>query len=351
MKDVEKICLGPENSMKQALNLLHEFGKRIVLVVDENNSLLGTVTDGDIRRALLKGIVMDDAIFEVMNSEPIVARESDSDEKISFLLKNFGLIHIPVVDRNNKLIDIKILEDLFEKRKYDNAIFLLAGGFGKRLHQLTKDLPKPMLKVGEKPILETIIMQFVEQGFNNFFISTHYKAEIIEEYFNNNIESGINISFINEDNPLGTAGPLGNLPDDIPDLPMIVMNADLLTKVNFEHLLDFHLENKMDITVCVKEYDFQVPYGVIKINECRIEGIEEKPSYSFFVNAGIYVLNKRMINKIDGQSYLDMTDFISAELNKSNIGAFPIHEYWLDIGRLEEFKKANQEISSKFVEI
>ena len=225
----------------------------------------------------------------------------------------------------------------------------MAGGFGTRLHPLTEKTPKPLLKIGDRPILETILEQFIDYGFHDFYISTHFKSELIKDYFKDGGLYGVNIHYIYEDVPLGTAGSLGLLPSSISDLPIIVMNGDILTKVNFEHLLDFHNSNKSDATVCVREYDFKVPYGVIETtNGCSIKSINEKPIHKFFVNAGIYVINKDLIDKIDGKRYLDMTDFLEGVINYNKVNAFPVHEYWLDIGHISEYKRANKEIYTVF---
>ncbi|MBT7556012.1 NTP transferase domain-containing protein, partial [Candidatus Woesearchaeota archaeon] len=251
-------------------------------------------------------------------------------------------------DKDGILCGLETLQNLVEKPKYDNPVFLMAGGFGTRLHPLTKNTPKPLLKVGVKPILETIIEQFINYGFHNFYISTHFKSEQIRDYFKNGELHNISIKYLHEDTPLGTAGSLGLLPNNLPDLPMIVMNGDLLTKVDFRHLLDFHGNHNCEATMCVREYDFQVPYGVVEIDNYKIKKIKEKPVHKFFVNAGIYVLSRNLINKVDGKSYLDMTDFLEKELSSDGVCPFLIHEYWLDIGRIDEYEKANREVTTVF---
>jgi len=258
------------------------------------------------------------------------------------------LLHMPVLDEYSVLCDLLTLQQLHKKPVYNNPVFIMAGGFGTRLHPLTKDTPKPLLKVGNKPILDTIIEQFVSHGFNNFYISTHFMSEKIKDNFVNKNLGDISVEFIHENEPLGTAGSLGLLPKNISKLPIIMINGDLLTKVNFSHLLDFHEDNKAQVTMCVREYDFQVPYGVVTINDHKIKEINEKPIHRFFVNAGIYVLNHNIVEKIDGNTYLDMTDFLESELDSEKVHAFPIHEYWLDIGQIDEYKKANEDIYTKF---
>ena len=221
----------------------------------------------------------------------------------------------------------------------------MAGGFGKRQHPLTESIPKPLLKVGTKPILETILKQFIECGFHLFYISTHYKAEMIRHHFGNGDKWGVTIHYIYEDTPLGTAGALGLLPKDLPDLPMLMMNSDVLTAVNYGHLLKFHQEQSGVASVCVREYDFQVPFGVIEREGYRIKNIIEKPIHKFYVNAGIYVLDPVLVKKVDGKGYLDMPTLLEKSIESGDqVNMFPVHEYWLDIGRMKEYEQAQTEI-------
>jgi dTDP-glucose pyrophosphorylase len=348
MNDWKKILLAPEDSLEHAIKVLHEGGCRIALVTDKFGVLLGTVTDGDIRRALINQLTMESPVSLIMNVDPVFVDDKINNKEILSLMSDQGFLHMPIVDKNGIICGLETLQHLMEKPKHDNPVFLMAGGFGTRLHPLTKDTPKPLLKVGEKPILETIIEQFIDYGFHNFYVSIHFKSGQIKDYFKDGKLHDINIKYIHEDIPLGTAGSLGLLPDDLPGLPIIVMNGDLLTKVDFKNLLNFHCEHNSEATMCVREYDFQVPYGVVEIDDYNIKSIKEKPVHSFFVNAGIYVLNRSLINKVDGKSYLDMTDFLEKELNNGGVNAFPIHEYWLDIGQMEEYEKANREFSNVF---
>ena len=348
MVDWKKILISPNDSLEHAIKVLQKGGCRIVLVSDENNKLLGTVTDGDIRRALINKLGMNSKISQVMNDKPIKASKSTPRKELLSIILSKGLLHMPIVDEDEVLCGLENVQHMIESPSYKNPVFILAGGFGVRLHPLTKDIPKPLLKVGNKPILETIIDQFINHGFYNFYISTHYKSKLIKEYFKDGKKYGVNIQYVNEDIPLGTAGSLGLLPKNLEDLPVIIMNGDLLTKIDFKQLLDFHSNNGTNATMCVREYDFQVPYGVVNIDGHNVKGIQEKPIHKFFVNAGIYVLNRNIINKIDGKSYLDMTEFLEKELDDGGVSAFPIHEYWIDIGRMEEYERANQDIVTIF---
>jgi dTDP-glucose pyrophosphorylase/CBS domain-containing protein len=344
VNDWRKVLLKPNDSLEYAIKVLHEGGFRIALVSDKNDMLLGTLTDGDIRRALISKLTMKSHVKLVMNCNPITVNNNTESKEIISLMSSQGLLHMPIIDENGFLCGLETLHNLIEEPKYDNPIFLMAGGFGTRLHPLTEHTPKPLLKVGLKPILENIIEQFIKYGFHNFYISTHFKSEQIMDYFKSGEKYNVNISYVHEDKPLGTAGSLGLLPKNLPDLPIIVMNGDILTRVDFNNLLNFHCENNTVATMCVREYDFQVPYGVIEIANHKIKKIEEKPIQSFFVNAGIYVLDKSLVNRMDGKSYLDMPDLLNKEINKGGVSVFPVHEYWLDIGHLNEYEKANKEI-------
>jgi len=348
LKEWTEILLKPSDTLETAIQILHAGGKRIALVADKNKKLLGTVTDGDIRRALINHVTMNCSVKEVMNSRPSTALASESPDFIISKMKSRDLLSIPLVDNYGTLVGLETLQHLLEKRRNDNPVFIMAGGFGTRLHPLTEKKPKPLLNVGNRPILETIIKRFIEVGFHNFYISTHYKAEMIREHFGDGSSMDINIEYLHEEKPLGTAGALGLLPDSMPDLPVIMMNGDILTKVDFEHLLDFHQEQNGLATMCIREYDFQVPYGVVEIEEQHVTTIVEKPVQKFFVNAGIYVLDQKLINQIDGKSYLDMPNLLEAQIeNSEHVSVFPIHEYWLDIGRMEEYESAHQAFESE----
>jgi len=349
LKDWKEILLKPTDSLEDAIQVIHYGGARIALVVDGNTKLLGTVTDGDVRRALIKHMDMDCVVDKVMNSEPITAPISEPSHIVMSKMKREGLLHVPLIDNKSTLVGLETLEHLLKDKKYDNPVFLMAGGFGTRLHPLTEKKPKPLLNVGDRPILETIISQFIDSGFHNFYISTHYKAGMIRDYFGDGSNWNIRIEYLHEEIPLGTAGSLGLLPDSLPNVPIIMMNGDLLTKVNFEHLLEFHNGHIGSATMCIREYDFEVPFGVVDIEEQYVTNIIEKPVQKFFVNAGIYVLNKKLIDCVDGRSYLDMPNLLKEQIKRGEkISVFPIHEYWLDIGRIEEYKLADKYYDKEF---
>lgn len=345
----EKTLLNSSATLSDAIKSLTECGMRIALVVDDRRKLLGTITDGDIRRALLKHNVMETKVTRFMRENPVtVSTEQDRSEVLA-IMKKMDILQIPVVDSNGHVVALEILQDLIETARYDNTVFLMAGGFGKRLYPLTKNMPKPLLMVGKRPILETILTQFIDYGFHDFYISTHYKSEMIHDHFGDGKKWGVSIQYVHEDQPMGTAGALGLLPKNISKLPIILMNGDLLTKINFRQLLNYHEEHKGLATMCVREYDFQVPYGVVRTSQGNVVSIVEKPVQKFFINAGIYVLDPRLVEKVDGLGYLDMPSLLDAQIKAGEkINSYPVHEYWLDIGRLEEYERAQNDAMGVF---
>ena len=341
--------LKPASTMEDAINILTKEALRIAIVVDGDGVILGIVTDGDIRRALVRGCTIKSSVSEFMHKKPLVASSEDSRFSIISMMKEKDLLVVPVVNKHKRVIGVETLNKLLDVKKYENPVFLMAGGFGKRLSPLTDHTPKPLLKVGSKPILETILERFVGFGFRNFFVSVHYKADMLKEYFGDGSKWGVDIQYVHEKEPLGTAGSIGLLPDTIPDLPIIVMNGDLLTKINFERLLEFHNEGGGSATMCVREYDFEVPYGIIESEGSKVKRIVEKPVHSFFVNAGIYIISPNLIRSISGIKHLDMPSLLNSKLDGGEqINVYPVHEYWVDIGRMEEYQLARENYSQEF---
>jgi len=349
MYDWRKVILKQEDTMQSAIEVLNREALRIVMVEDDRGRLVGTVTDGDIRRGLLKHLSIDAPLSKFMYTEPTTATADECRDAILAKMKKLDLLQIPILDNERNVVGLETLQHLLVQTRHDNPVFLMAGGFGKRLSPLTDHTPKPLLKVGSKPILEMILDQFVSAGFHNFYISTHHKAEMVREYFGDGGDRGISIRYIHEDEPLGTAGAIGLLPKDLPELPILMMNGDLLTKVDFEQLLNFHIKQGGEATMCVREYDFRVPYGVITAKDNCITSIVEKPVHKFFVNAGIYILSPSIISTVDGTSYLDMPQMLELQIAQGDqVNMFPVHEYWLDIGQIEQFKQAQLDSNELF---
>lgn len=340
---MKNVKLNINSSIKEALNIIDKGAIRVAIIVDEHDKFLGVIADGDIRRALLKGYTLENSIENIYCSTPITAKSSDSKEKIIQKAIKNQVYQIPILDEKNYLVDIVNLSSLLSISTKRNRVILMAGGLGTRLRPLTQDTPKPMLKVGNKPILETIIKNFANHGFVNITISLNYKGDIIKEYFKDGSDFGVNINYIEENTRLGTAGALSLL-KNTPNEPFFVMNADLLTDVNYSHLLDFHSYSNANATMCVREYDYQIPYGVVETNEDNITSIVEKPIKKFFVNAGIYVLSPNIFEFIPKDEFFDMPTLFNILIEKQKkVLSFPIHEYWLDIGRMSDFEQAQSE--------
>jgi len=341
-KNFRDISLTANDTIEDAIRKLKN-PYEIVLIIDNNNLLIGTITDGDIRRALLKHIPQNEKIIQAMNHNPITCQVETKEKFLKNIFNDKNIRQIPIVDKSGCVVDIKVCNTLVEKKRFPNTVFLMAGGFGTRLQPLTNNTPKPLLKLGDKAILEIIIDGFISQGFHNFFISTHFLAQQIENYFGDGSRMGVSIEYVHEDEPLGTGGALGLLPKDIKS-PIIMMNGDLITDIDFAKIMYFHNKNKNEITMCTRKYEFQVPYGVIESDDEKVTGIIEKPTKSFFVNAGIYIINPNVFNNLYGLDYLDMPDLIkqNIKLNK-NVNIFPLHEYWLDIGQIDNYEKAKLE--------
>ncbi|RYG16519.1 MAG: CBS domain-containing protein [Chitinophagaceae bacterium] len=341
--------VSPESSITDAVLAINKGGIRIAVIVDEAMRLKGVVTDGDIRRALLAHIDFKTSVSTIMNANPCVVPVGTSPAEIMAIMKEKSILHLPVVDDQNRLIFIETFEHVIDaKAPKSSPVFLMAGGFGTRLRPLTNSIPKVMLKVGSKPILETILLGFIEHGFSEFYISVFYLADQIKQHFGDGSKWGVNIYYVEEENPLGTGGSLSLLPGHINE-PLIIMNGDLLTRVNFNSLLNFHNSHGAAATMCVREYTMEVPYGVIESSDIKITSIVEKPKQHYFVNAGIYVLSPEVFKQLPKDKHKDMPDLFNDLIKaQQNVFMFPVHEYWLDIGRLGDFEQAQQDVMNIF---
>jgi len=350
MKNYKKIILKETSTVKEALQIIDTGAMKIALVLDKNEKLLGTISDGDIRRAILEEISLENSIKDIYFKTPATITQSTTKEEIINICTLKKIYQIPVLDKAGKVIGIKILDELLKPRVHENKVFLMVGGLGTRLRPLTDTTPKPMLLVGGKPILQTIVEKFASYGFVNIIMCIGYKSDIIQDFFEDGSKFGVNIEYILEEQRMGTAGALSLLTQEQkPQEPFFVMNGDLLTNVNFESMLEFHLENEAKATMCVREYDFQVPYGVVNIENGEIISIEEKPTHSFFVSAGIYMLDTSTIEMIPDNVFYDMPTLFDEMIKQNDkTVSFPIREYWLDIGRIDEYEKANREYGEVF---
>ncbi len=347
MKKIDSVKLKPDATIREALHIIDSGAIKLAVVTDEENRLLGTITDGDIRRAILNGKRLDESIEEVYNIHPVTVGVNEDRESIINICTAKKIYQIPVVDDLGRVVQIAMLDELLKPKTHPNKVVLMVGGLGSRLRPLTETTPKPMLHVGGRPILQTIVERFASHGFTDIIMCVNYKADIIKEYFGDGSRFGVNIEYVLEKERMGTAGALSLL-EKRPQEPFFVMNGDLLTNVNFENMLQYHLDNSAAASMCVREYDFQVPYGVVNIEDGKISSIEEKPVHRFFVSAGIYMLNPECLDLIPN-GYYDMPALFEKLIQQGERAiSFPLREYWLDIGRMEEYEKANREYNKVF---
>lgn len=341
----KNVLLKPTDSIRTALDVINKESLRVALIVDKEERLVGVVTDGDIRRAILAQMDLNSPISQVMNRTPITANQMQSRSDILVLMKQLSVLSVPIVDAQNRLLGLETWEKTSAHRRYDNPVFIMAGGFGTRLKPLTDTCPKPMLKIGYKPMLEILIERFAKAGFHNIYISTHYLPEMITEYFGNGERWGVNIQYVYEVSPLGTGGALGLLPEDVADLPLIMINGDVLTTLDFERLLQYHTTSDAVATMCVRQYEYQIPYGVITGDGEVITEMVEKPIQSYFVNAGIYMLQPHLFKSVTKGQIIDMPTLLEQHIEQGEtVRMLPIHEYWLDIGRIDDFQRAQSDI-------
>jgi dTDP-glucose pyrophosphorylase len=316
-------------------------GYGYVAIIDDTNHLHGIVTDGDVRRCLLNNKMN---LVDVINVSPRTILDKTPNEEAIAQMRSLHLKHMPVVDLNNRLLRMVSLDenDFISK---ENIVVIMAGGLGKRLGELTRNIPKPMLRVGERPIMQHIIEQFRDNGYKKFVVSTSYKKEVIETYFEDGKKFGVSIDYVNETQRLGTAGALSLLSKDMV-APFFVINADVLSSVNYDNLLDAHINSQSSATMCVRQYSQDIPYGVIECeNDGSIIDIREKPSYFFNINAGIYVLDPQTLDFVPGDTFYDMPQmFLDLKKNGHKIGSFTIDDYWIDIGKPQDYELAKQSL-------
>lgn len=348
MHDWKKIAIHQKTPLTDALAIFERTGLKICLVLDENDRLAGTVTDGDIRRGTLRSVPLSAPAAEVMNQTPLFANIGDPPDRIREMARRRPLRQIPILDVDRRVIGLVDMSRLYAPSSTrPNWAVLMAGGLGTRLRPLTNSTPKPMLEIGGKPVLELIIDWLIAAGFVNFYISVNYMSGVVKDFFGDGSTRGIRIEYLEETDRLGTAGSLSLITETLGD-PLLVMNADLLTSVDIASLLEYHYENATDATMCVREYEMHVPFGVVNLNGAQIEKIDEKPIHRFFVNAGIYVLEPHILDRVPAGRAFDMPDLFSDVLAAGGkVNAFPIREYWIDIGQKDDLERAARMFTEK----
>lgn len=343
----ERALLPSAATLQDTIECLNVSSLQIAMFVTDENILIGTVTDGDIRRGLINGLKLTDSVSEIINSEPLVVPLSMSRDVVLQVMRVNNIHQVPVVNEEGQVLDLYVLDDFLIPKARPNVMVIMAGGRGVRMKHHTENCPKPLLEVGGKPMLEHIIERAKAEGFANFFISVNYLGHMIEHYFGDGEKLKVNIKYIHEQSPLGTAGALGLIPT-LPNEPIVVTNGDVLTDVKYGELLDFHVCNSSFATMAVRQYEMHNPFGVVKTKDGEIVGFDEKPVSLSHINAGIYVLNPGELKLLIKEEHCDMpTLFNRISEQKKLCLVYPMHETWMDVGRPDDLTAARKNMSER----
>ena len=348
--DLARIRVGPGSMVRDAMTRMQDNGLGIALVLDEGGRLIATITDGDVRTAVLRDLSLDSPIEAILAQQralghepPVVAQIGAPDGQLLELMRARGIRHVPLVDAGGRVCDLALLSDLTADGPVARAV-VMAGGAGTRLRPLTDDLPKPMLPMGDRPIMEHIVRQLREAGIQRLAVTTHYKPEAIVSHFGSGERFGMDIEYLPEDEPLGTAGAIGRMEGDA---PILVINGDIVTRLDFRQLVAYHQDEHADMTVGVRVLDLRVEYGVVETDGNVVLAVNEKPRLRLLVNAGIYFLEPAVRSFIPAGRRYDMTELIARLIAEGRrVISFPIHEYWLDVGRPGDYRRAIAELSA-----
>lgn len=348
MDDWRKALVRPETNLRETLRIIDATGTGIALVVDADGRLAGTVSDGDVRRALIAGAHLDAAASTVANPSPRVARQDQSRTSMMDIIRELGLHQLPIIDEGGRVAGLVTLDELLRAPERPHEVVIMAGGMGERLSELTRDTPKPMLRVGSRPILETILLNYAAQGFRRFWLSVNYKAEQIEDHFRDGSHMGLDIRYLRESTRLGTGGALSLLPER-PEGPVLVSNADVLSKEDYGAVLDGHLASDAQATVLVRDYEIQVPFGVVTTGAGGVTGLEEKPTQRFLINAGVYVISPEGLDLVPRDTFFDLPTLLQQMVEQGmTVRTHRAEAYWVDIGRMSDFERANAEFKAVF---
>lgn len=344
----EQTLLGPDENLRTALSVIDNGARQMALIVDPNRRLIGTLSDGDIRRWLIGGGTIEDRAENVCKRAPIVGHSGMNKSELLAIMRSRGIHQLPVLDDRQTVVDLITIDDFLSVQARPETIVVMAGGLGSRMGALTQSTPKPMLPIGDKPVLHIIIDQFKEQGFSSFCLAVNYLGEKIVDYFGDGSEHGVAITYVSENKRMGTAGALSLL-SEVPQHPFIVTNGDLLLKEDFAESLDRHVRDEADLTVLVRDYQMQVPFGVVREEEGAMVEIVEKPVHTFKVNAGVYVLSPSVLNLIPKDSFFDMPDLVNNCVAKGlRASSQRIEGYWIDIGHVSDYERAQREYGEIF---
>lgn len=350
ISDLSALCLGAGSSIREAITYIDRNEKGIVLITNKDNRLLGTITDGDVRRAILAGESLDAPVSKLLVrrtslpcAEPVTALLGTDGAALLKLMQERSVRQVPLLDEERRVVGLVTMDELLPDQVLPLHAVIMAGGLGTRLRPLTEEVPKPMLPVGKRPLMELIIKQLQQAGIRRVNVATHYQSEKIIEHFGDGRKFGVDLGYVTEDRPLGTAGALGLM--DTPSEPLLVINGDILTRVDFRAMFTYHQEHEAALTVGVRKYDLDVPYGVIESDGVFVQALVEKPLLNFFVNAGIYLLEPSVHRYVPNNYHFDMTDLIQRLLDDGQpVVSFPVLEYWLDIGHHGDYAQAQEDM-------
>lgn len=347
---IRDLLMSPETPILEAIEILNAGHKRIALVVDGDLTLLGVVTDSNFRRAILEHLDLSQPVSEIMRRKPVTATPNTTDVELLELMETTTHYQIPVVDGDGRVLDIRFLNDVLNAERQNDVrdAIIMVGGLGTRLYPMTKDTPKPLLPVGGRPLLFTIIDQLLAAGIFRIHLTVNYRSEVVTERVQNEPRYRDHVRFIEESKRLGTAGALSLLKDR-PTGPFVVMNGDLLTKVAIDEMVRFHRHERNVMTVALRREKFPIPYGVAEVQGTRILRLVEKPEHTHFINTGVYVMEPYVLDRVPSDTYYDMTTLIGDLLaNDLRVGSFPVYEYWLDIGTPSQLEKAREDYDNVF---
>ncbi len=343
---MKKLCdyiVGPTTTVRDVIEVINRGAAQIALVADAEQKLLGLITDGDIRRALLRNESLTSLAANIMCQNFHSLPKNATEKEALTVMHREVISHMPVLDEQGRVVNLFLLDELVRKKKLPNRAVIMAGGEGKRLGALTQSCPKPMLRVGGKPLLEIILEHCIDAGLQHFHLSVNYLKEQIKDYFGDGSSWNVTIDYLEETHPLGTGGALSLLTEKLSE-PLFVLNGDVLNKVDYGRLLSLHHEHKAAATMCVHEHSTQIPYGVVLLDDVKVLEIEEKPILNNFVNAGIYLLDPVLLDLVPQNQFFDMPQLLEKAIKLNYlVTAFPVHEYWLDIGHPETLQRANDE--------
>lgn len=346
--DLQAITVRAEDCLRRVMKVIDDGGNQIALVVDDEGRLVATVTDGDVRRGILEGVGLESPVSVVMHRDPTTLPNGTSSATSQRLMSELELNHIPVIDREGRLVSLAVRKSMMDVVPRSTPVVLMVGGLGMRLRPLTETLPKPMIPINGKPLLERIVTRFRDQGFSQFTLSLNYLGHLIRSHFGDGSALGVSISYVEESQRMGTGGALSLLKNR-PQEPFVVMNGDILTTTSFGAMMDFHAETGSDISVCAREFNMQVPYGVLNTAGTKLVSMHEKPVLNHLVNAGIYALSPVVFDYINEGEPLDMPDLVArVQAAGLKVSVFRVCEYWMDIGQIQDLDRARTEYASVF---